>query len=312
MIIDSHVHIWDESWCPAAFWDGLAVRMASVRKKKGEKDNITSNDVKKNLFPAYWDPDGSKLISEMDEAGIDMSVILPSDVGYDLGDQRTPVWNQNKMIADIASRYPSRLIAFVGVDPRRDDALRLLETGVKEWGCRGLKINPTAGFYPNDKQFYPLYQKAVELNIPLISHTGGSIPPLKSKYAQPIHFDEIASDFPNLKMICAHLGHGWWLELNQLTEKHLNVYTDCSGWQFSASSYVKYFCQVMRHTLNLTGMDRVLFGSDSPSYRLTPLTTKKYIDIIRNLPQYEGEESFNDVEIAHLLGDNAKRIMGIP
>lgn len=312
MIIDSHVHIWDESWCPAVFWDGLAARMAAVRKKKGEEENIHVRDIKKNLFQAYWDPDGSKLLAEMDDAGIDVSTLLPSDVGFDLGEQPTSIWDQNRIIAEIANRNRSRFIAYVGVDPRREEALRLLETGVKEWGCRGLKINPTAGFYPNDKKFYPLYQKAVELNVPVLSHSGGAIPPLKSKYAQPIHFDEIAADFPELKIICAHMGHGWWSELNQLTEKHLNVYTDCSGWQFSASSYNQYFSHVMRHTLNLTGMDRVLFGTDSPSYRLTSLTTKKYLEVIRNLPQKTSESgNFTEEEIANVLGGTAKRIMGI-
>jgi microsomal dipeptidase-like Zn-dependent dipeptidase len=68
----------------------------------------------------------------------------------------------------------------------------------------------------------------------------------------------------------------------------------------------------MRHTLNLTGMDRVLFGTDSPSYRLTSLTTKKYLEVIRNLPQKTSESgNFTEEEIANVLGGNAKRIMGI-
>ena len=312
MIIDAHVHIWNEDFCPAAFWDGLAERMASVRRKKGEKENITVKDVRKNLFPAYWDPDGSNLISEMDGAGIDLSVLLPSDVGYNLGEQPTSIWDQNKKIAEIARNHPERCVAFVGVDPRRENAVRLLETGVKEWGCRGLKINPSAGFYPNDRICYPLYQKAMDLNVPILAHTGGIIPPLRSKYVQPIHFDDVAVDFPGLKIICAHMGHGWWQELNQLAEKHLNVFTDCSGWQVSASTYRDYFAAVLRHTLNLAGNDRVLFGTDSPAYRLTPFKTKDFLQIIRSLPHKpSGTACFTGEEIAALLGGNAQRLLGI-
>jgi predicted TIM-barrel fold metal-dependent hydrolase len=312
MIIDAHVHLWNEDWCPAAFWDGLAERMTAVRRKKGERENITAREVKKNLFSAYWDPDGSKLIAEMDEAGIDLSVLLPSDVGYDYGEQPVSIWEQNKKIAEIARRDPQRLIAFVGVDPRREEAIRLLEAGVKEWGCRGLKLHPAAGFYPHEKAFYPLYRKAAELKVPVLTHTGGIIPPLKSKFVQPIHWDEVAVDIPQLQIICAHMGHGWWMELNQLVEKHLNVSTDCSGWQVSASTNYEYFTWVFRNTLNMSGRDRVLFGTDSPAYRLTPIKTKDYLQIIQSLPQKPcGTAHFTDEEIAGVLGENARRLLGV-
>jgi hypothetical protein len=312
MIIDAHVHIWSEDWCPAAFWDGLAERMAAVRKKKGERENTTVREVKKNLFPAYWDPDGSKLIAEMDDAGIDLSILLPSDVGHDLGEQPVSVWDQNKRIAEIARKNPSRCIAFIGADPRREEAVRLLETGVKEWGCRGLKLHPAAGFYPNETALYPLYRKAVELKVPILTHTGGIIPPLKSKYVQPIHWDEVAVDLPELQIICAHMGHGWWMELNQLVEKHLNVYTDCSGWQVSASMNYEYFTWVFRNTLNMSGKDRVLFGTDSPAYRLTPIKTKDYLRIIQGLPQKPcGTARFTEEEITGVIGGNAQRLLGV-
>ncbi len=143
MIIDSHAHLWIEDCLPTAFWDGMAHRVCTVRKRtRGEA--LTVEAVKKTMFPAYWDKDGSVLIKEMNEAGIDKTVITVLDLGIELGEAKLSIKTINELYAEVASRYPDRLIAYFGVDPRRKGAIELLERVVLRWGMKGLKLDPAS------------------------------------------------------------------------------------------------------------------------------------------------------------------------
>src|SRR3972149_11173522 len=109
------------------------------------------------------------LIRDMDEIGIDISVLLPIDCTVSLGKRMS-----NDAVAEMVRRFPGRLIGFAGVDPRMGKAAIMeLEGAVKRLGVRGLKLHPCLQeFYPHDKQYYPLYEKCVELDIPIAWHCG--------------------------------------------------------------------------------------------------------------------------------------------
>lgn len=307
MIIDAHAHLWNEDWLPAPFWDGMAQRVCTVRKRTRGED-LTIEAVKKTMFPIYWDKDGSVLISEMDEAGIDKTVIAPLDLGIELGEAPVSIERVNEIYAEVASNYPERIIAFVGVDPRRKNAVQLLEIGVKRWGMKGLKLDPAAGFYPNDKICYPLYQKASDLGVPVLFHTGATIPPFRNKYAQPIHLDDVSLDFPDLTLIAAHMGFGWWQELASMMAKRTNLITDISGWQQNAIRHFPTFVKTLREMMYLVGADNMLFGTDGPAFRLYNLPNKDWVWMIRNLPQQSAEGvTFTEEEINLLMGKSAQK-----
>ncbi|MCK5186296.1 MAG: amidohydrolase, partial [Deltaproteobacteria bacterium] len=98
------------------------------------------------------DPEAEGLLAEMDEAGIDKSVIFPVDFGVALGDPEVPIEEVNKKYSELARKHPDRLVAFAGVDPRRKDAPDLFKRCINEWGMQGCKLHPCAGFYPNQKE----------------------------------------------------------------------------------------------------------------------------------------------------------------
>ena len=120
----------------------------------------------------------------------------------------------NDYTADIVERYPDRFMGFASVDPHKGKAaVNEMERSVKDLGLRGLKLHPISqAFFPNDTRFYPLWEKCADLGVPVLFHSGqtavgAGLPGgggLKIKYAQPIHMDDVAADFPELNIIMAH------------------------------------------------------------------------------------------------------------
>ncbi|MDD1750431.1 MAG: amidohydrolase family protein, partial [Methanothrix sp.] len=256
MIIDSHVHWVVQEWIGQRFWEAWV--WLSSRLAGKDEDRI------RKRLPDLWDPGGDKLISDMDEAGIDKSVIFPMDFGLaaNVGEAPVSISEVNKAYADLSAKHPQRLIALVGVDPRRKEAPFLLEQAIKDWKMRGLKFHPATGFYPCDAVAYPLYETIEKFSLPVVIHTGPAAHPLYSQYAQPIHIDKAAADFPGVNFIMAHMGYGWYSEAVSLAANKPNIYLDLSGWQREFHGSPKEFYSVLRLALNMLGKERILFGSD--------------------------------------------------
>ncbi|MCK4613698.1 MAG: amidohydrolase family protein, partial [Thermoplasmata archaeon] len=108
-----------------------------------------------------------------------------------------------------------KFIPFASINPiTTPNPGESLEKCVREMGFRGLKLYPTyQHFFPNQRDVYPLYERAVELDIPIMFHTGSSIyRNSKMKYGNPLHLDEVAADFPDLRIVMAHSGRGFWYD----------------------------------------------------------------------------------------------------
>ncbi len=215
--------------------------------------------VKPDSFPA----DLEGMIRHMDEANVEKAVIVSLDTSASdhwafKGKKLT-----NDQVADFVRQYPDRFIGYGSVDPRREDAVEETERCIKELGLRGMKFHPAAvGLYPNDeKYFYPLYEKCVELGVPVQSHCGTTgLYFTKIKYTMPIYYDDVAVDFPTLKLVLLHYGIGGWHEQAMAVAfRHPNVYLDISG----ASP------RVIPKELLLAAntpfyQDKILFGTDYP------------------------------------------------
>lgn len=307
MIIDVHFHHTIEDWLPEAWWNVLAG--IYVHALKAMRIDMTAEDVKQNIFPGFWDPEVEVLIREMDAAGIDKTVILPLDCGISLGEPKISYQEQNRAYAEVQRKHPDRIIAFAGVDPRRPDAIELVETAVKEWGMKGLKLHPGSGFYPNGRETYRLLERVCDLGVPVLFHTGQGL--LYDKYCDPVYLDDLLVDFPELTIIAAHLGHGWHNTLFAMAMFKLNLATDFSQWQFAARDHYHYFCEVLRRALDSFGSDRVLFGTDGP-YLRPGMPDKDWVQLIKDLPTKAPEGiTFTEAEVEAMLGGNAARILGL-
>ena len=170
----------------------------------------------------------------------------------------------NDQVAMYVKNHPHRLIGFAGIDPSNPkEAIAELHRAREQLSMPGLAIAPAAqDFHPSDSRAMKVYTEAVECGMPILFHTGVHVSPAtKMQYAQPMLLDEIAREFPDLRMVVAHLGYPWVNETLVLLSKHANVYAEISGllyqpWQGYQALLGAYQCGVM---------DKLLFGSGFPS-----------------------------------------------
>jgi hypothetical protein len=208
-----------------------------------------------------------EMVEEYEAAGM-VGVLLGWDAETHTGLPPLP----NDRVAEVVRRYPGRFIGFAGVDPWKGRvAIAELERAVLDLGLKGLKLMPAMqGFFMNDRRFYPLWEKCVELGVPVLTHTGntglGAGNPggsgLKLKYLRPIpHIDDVAADFPELTIIMAHPGWPWDQELLSVAMHKGNVYFDLSGWK------PRYIPPQVIHFAKTLLQDKCLFGTDYPLLR---------------------------------------------
>jgi predicted TIM-barrel fold metal-dependent hydrolase len=262
--------------------------------------SLTSSEEAQRYFRAAAPPKSAEEMADL-YAELDLfGVLLNIDAETATGRAPTP----NDYYADIVKRYPKQFIAFGGVDPRKGElALYEARRCAEELGMRGLKLMPNVGrFFPSEEEFYPLWELVQKLGMTLLIHTGttgvGAGHPggggVKLKYSQPIpYIDDVAADFPELKIIMAHPSWPWQEEQLAMLVHKPNAYMDLSGWS------PKYFQPSLIQYANSLIRDKVLFGSDYPVIRPE-----------RWLKDFEAAP-FSDEVRPKILLENAKRVLGI-
>lgn len=238
-----------------------------------------------------------EMIKEYDECDVEKIVVLGWDAETATGKPRV----KNEIVAEFVSKYPDRMIGFASVDPHKGKlAVQELEHAIKDLNLKGLKLHPIAqAFYPHENKFFELYEKCVELDIPVIIHTGttgwgrgmeggGGA---KLDYANPIYIDFVAAEFPKLRIIMAHPAFPWIpVQLAIATHKS-NVYIDLSGYS------PKYFDPLLVTYMTKIIPDKFMFGTDYPF-----LTPKKW------LSDFELLKIDGDIK-NKLLRDNAAKFL---
>jgi predicted TIM-barrel fold metal-dependent hydrolase len=168
----------------------------------------------------------------------------------------------NDTAKEQANKAPDRLVFFTSVDPAETGFMEELERTHQDLGAKGIKLGPIyQGVHPTDDRYRLIYSYAQKHNLPILIHMATTFSrgaPLD--YANPIHMDEIAIDFPELKIVLAHLGHPWVGECIAVIRRNRNVYADISAlyyrpWQFYNS---------MKLLIEYGTAHKVFFGSDFP------------------------------------------------
>lgn len=199
-----------------------------------------------------------EMIAMMDRAGIDLALL---SAWHRPG--RAVVTNDE--IAAIARAFPGRFAGVAAVDLEHPvGAVQELERAVKELGFVALRVIPWLwNRPPNDKLYYPLYVKCIELGIPFCTQVGHTGPLMPSEPGRPIpYLDEVALTFPELVIVGGHIGYPWTDEMIGLAWKHANMYIDTSAW------LARYYPPQLVHFMNSFGRDKVLFGSNFPQLDL--------------------------------------------
>lgn len=202
----------------------------------------------------------------------------------------------NDIVADALERYPDRFIGLASVNLMKPmEAVRELRDCVKNRGFKGLRLLPWLWrLPPNDRRYYPLYAECIELGVPFCLQVGHSGPLRPSEPGRPIpYLDEVACDFPELKIVGGHIGYPWTTEMITLATKYENVYIDTSA--YKPSKYPAELIQFMK----TNGRKKVLFGSNYPM--IPPA------DCIKELDALDLDSKVKEL----FLADNAKRVFGI-
>lgn len=209
---------------------------------------------------------------------------------------------RNEEIAEVAAANADVLIPFASVDPHRPHAAREVRRLIRDHGVRGFKFHPNIqAFHPNDRAVYPLYEAIAEAGLPALFHTGhsgiGSGLPggggIRLKYSNPMDVDDVAVDFPELKIVLAHPSFPWQDEAISVALHKPQVSIDLSGWS------PKYFPEQLVRYANTLLQDQVLFGSDYPM-----ITPDRWLADFEQAP-------FRDEVRPKILKANAARLLGL-
>jgi predicted TIM-barrel fold metal-dependent hydrolase len=208
----------------------------------------------------------------------------------------------NEEIAEAAREHADVLVPFASVDPARPDAVERARRLIADHGVQGFKFHPNLqAFFPDDRSVYPLYEVIAAAGLPALFHSGHSGigtglaggGGLRLKYSNPMCLDEVAADFPELKIVLAHPSFPWQDEAISICLHKANVWIDLSGWS------PRYFPPQLVQYANTQLREKVLFGSDFPL--ITP---------DRWLADFE-QAAFRDDVRPLVLKENAVALLGL-
>jgi predicted TIM-barrel fold metal-dependent hydrolase len=235
MIVDCHVNIWNDEHLTPLYAQQIA------RVRPGGAPGLKA--------------DADTLYRAMQAA--DKAIVFPLRYGDSAG-----IESDDETCAACVAKYPDKFVGFAYVDPRRADCMELLTHAVEDLGLRGVKFGPIYnGVALSDPRLKPVFEYCVRHDLPLTMHMGTTFARnAPVELGRAIHVEPVALRYPDLKMICAHMGHPWYEETIAVVRKQPNVYAEVSAlfyrpWQF-------WNILVAAQEYRVT--DKIFFGTDFP------------------------------------------------
>jgi predicted TIM-barrel fold metal-dependent hydrolase len=234
-----------------------------------------------------------ELIASMDEAGIDLSVVLNAGwVSQEL------CVKTNDYILDSVSRYPKRLVGFCAIQPRAGDAAiaeigRCAKAGAK--GIGELRSDVQGFDFADKKTMKPVVDAVLKHDLIFLTH---SSEPVGHEYSgkgsiTPDTLYSFITAFPNLKLVCAHWGGGlpFYALMPEVAEALNNVFFD------TAATVFLYKPEIFEQVSHIIGSDKILFGTDYPLMHQN-----------RVIAQVQSAQ-LSEKDKARILGANAQRLL---
>lgn len=212
--------------------------------------------------PTGYSADINDLIKDMENAGIEKSVILAGEK-HDI-----PI---KELISSIGDDKRFAIVYTLNILENLRRQEKEIENLFKNNLIRGVKILLGYDYiYPDDKRLNRIYKLCEKHDFPVIFHTGdllaGAVERPKLKYAHPINIDSLAVDRPDLKIIIAHIGNPWIIDAAEVIYKNKNVYGDLSGFflDFKDKNYVNFIRNKVNEFISYASGNKLLFGTDFP------------------------------------------------
>lgn len=268
-----------DAWAQPAF--------ANAREKIPEIVRLFEKSGSAGLLDRGLEP--SQIVEQMDASGVEKLMLCAWC--------RPEGWLiTNEDVSRHVEAYPDRFVGVASVslsDPVK--AVRELDECIRHRGFKALRVVPWLWkLPPNDKLYYPLFVKCVELGVPFCTQVGHTGPLMPSETGRPVpYLDEVALTFPDLVIVGGHIGHPWTDEMIGLSWKHDNVYIDTSAY------LPRYYPPQLLQFMSTYGKHKVLFGSNFPQ-----LQFDRCMDQVENLGLTEEVKTL-------FLRENARRVFGL-
>ncbi len=326
MIVDIHAHLWRVTIGERRFFtdealDGWAANFA-VGGSQGD-GTLTAADV-----------DGAMLVEAIDIAEDNLGCayhicVFAIDLRPTFAMEVSLAELNDWVIAEAGRDSLGRIHPFACLNPT-------LPGGVEEArraaaaGAEGYKLYPPTGFLPDDPAVFPFYEAVLEAQqfarrtLPVLVHTGCSYS--GSRYARPVHLQEVAFRFPDLRLIAAHLGSPWTDEAVWVAGIHDNIYLDISALGDLFGWWPEMHAEALGKAKRADMIDRVLYGSDWPlsAFWLPPddggppwRNLHEVAAAVRRIRMPAGLQDLGYPELtgedmAGVLGRNAAKLLSIP
>ena len=217
------------------------------------------------------------------------------------------LWTSDDYVAQCVAAHPEKLIGFLSVDPTQVGWEDEMRDGHERLGLQGIKLLPMyAGFRPDDNLLDPLWRYAQKNGLPVLLHSGTTfVSQAPLECTLPRHVDAVATRFPDLKIILAHLGHPYEGECIVVARKHPNVFTDISALHYRPWQLYNSLMLVQEYGI----WHKVLFGTDYPF-----TTVNATIDGLRQLNRFTegtGLPRLNEEQIEAMIYRDSLSLLGI-
>lgn len=284
--------------------------------------------------------DGTKFsakdyLEAMDQSGVDKSLILGVDHGC-AGDKpdwvkrvKGPLthvsWEEQRSFMPVVINYDDervmefckadrkRLIGIASVHPERYRPDLKVKRAVEDFGLKGVKLYPHSGFFLNDRRLTRIYDYCERKGVPVFMHTG--IKPLRShylKYCDPILADEVATQFPNLKIILLHGGYPWIREYLTVVHSNPNIYADITFLDYIELTFNEHGLveKTMKQLHKLIGSKRIIWGSEGP-FMYLPIFGRHGPEYIKQSQEFlvKKFDFLSEDEKKDILGRNTAKLL---
>jgi predicted TIM-barrel fold metal-dependent hydrolase len=253
------------------------------------------------VMNAMWRPDAAKSTRPTWQDYVDAMQVVDKSVCFNMaadprgtreGDAKLePATEVNDTTAEFARAHSDKVLGFLSVHPHDPNALEEIERATQDLGLVGIKLGPNyQNFDPVGPEAFKIYARAQELK----------------DFAHPRHMDRVATAFPDLKIVMAHVGHPWQIDCIVVIRKHPNVYADISANFYRPWSYYNE----LRLATEWSVLHKLFLGSDFPV--ATPQETIDALWRVNDVIQGTNLPEVPLGELEKLLHRNSLELLGLP
>jgi predicted TIM-barrel fold metal-dependent hydrolase len=167
----------------------------------------------------------------------------------------------NRFVSEYVRRNATKMVGFAGIDPTERDWMEELRIAQDDLQLKGVVVSPEMqNFHPSDTRAMRLYEECARRGLPLVVEQNHRHPAAKMEFAAPMLLDEVAREFPGLRIVIGRVGHPWVDQAVVLLGKHPNMYATVAG--LLPQPWLSYTALLAAHEYGV--LEKLLFGSDFP------------------------------------------------